>query len=182
MVIEMIDSAWRSLAIGAAAWVALKIMRLEDLKTRKAVWTAVLAAACLMPLWRIARIETVRWQAPSVLSRMVGNHLSVAAGATARRPASLDRRPSEHEKQPTFSLIKSVVFLYWTVTVVLLARLLTGLLFALTSGAERKAWSHRDCRPSFVLARASRYPSQSLQELCCRLLSRIGIRRSWTRS
>lgn len=130
MIVEMIDSAWRSLAIGSAAWIALKTLRFEDPRTRKMIWTAVLVSACLMPLWRTARIGAVRWQAPALLSHTIGKNLpSVVEGP--RGPARLGLLPSDHEKQPPLSPIRYIVFLYWTVTATLLARLLVGLLAAL---------------------------------------------------
>jgi len=46
----LLDSALRSLVLGAAVWALLKLVRLRDTRTETAVWTAVLVAALSMPL------------------------------------------------------------------------------------------------------------------------------------
>ncbi len=46
----LLDSALRSLVLGAAVWALLKLARLCDTRTETAIWTAVLIAALAMPL------------------------------------------------------------------------------------------------------------------------------------
>jgi beta-lactamase regulating signal transducer with metallopeptidase domain len=46
----LLDSAMRSLLLGLAVWVLLKLARLCDTRTETAIWTAVLIAALSMPV------------------------------------------------------------------------------------------------------------------------------------
>jgi beta-lactamase regulating signal transducer with metallopeptidase domain len=46
----LLDSAMRSLLLGLAVWVLLKLARLCDTRTETAIWTSVLIAALSMPL------------------------------------------------------------------------------------------------------------------------------------
>jgi beta-lactamase regulating signal transducer with metallopeptidase domain len=46
----LLDSAARSLLLGLAVWLTLKLVRLRDTRTETAIWTAVLIVALSMPL------------------------------------------------------------------------------------------------------------------------------------
>jgi beta-lactamase regulating signal transducer with metallopeptidase domain len=75
MVPVLLDSAVRSLLLGCAVWVLLKLARLRDTGTETAIWTAVLIAALSMPL--------LSAHVPGLVLRLPQWSAEVPAGAAA---------------------------------------------------------------------------------------------------
>ena len=125
MISLILEAAVRSLLAGAAAWTALKVLRIHDLKTRKTAALVVLMGALLMPVmmrWRMLpvqaeRVAPARIAITRVLPVVASSRVSIQAGVQALD--SVKWRPRE-----------MALALYAGIAVLLLLRLMVGLAIA----------------------------------------------------
>lgn len=132
MLALLIESAARSLVLGAAVCFGLKMFRVKSAQAQRVAWTVVLVAALSMPL--LMQWNTVTLPEPSVVPVWVtGAAFPVRGISAAVRQAA--ERPVPRDWNATFFRI------YVAVACVLFLRLLLGLLltFRLVRRAERAA-------------------------------------------
>jgi len=79
----ILDSALRSLLLGAVVWALLKLLRLADTRTETAVWTTVLIAALAMPVLRQAMPSFIL-----VVAHLPGAAASLGVTQSAAVPGS----------------------------------------------------------------------------------------------
>jgi len=103
--ILIIESALRSLALAAAVWAGLAVLRVRSPQLEKTIWTTVLAGAIAMP-------AVVQWQLTSVFPGA-----SFALPGIAIRAADIDTPDRWH---------LLIVLIYAPVLLALLARLAIG--------------------------------------------------------
>jgi beta-lactamase regulating signal transducer with metallopeptidase domain len=77
MILLLVESALRAMALAIAAWVVLRVFRVRNVPAQKCAWTVVLASAFIMPLLLLAPLEWRTWP-----------------GATLRIPMLSSPRPS----------------------------------------------------------------------------------------
>jgi beta-lactamase regulating signal transducer with metallopeptidase domain len=133
----LVESAARSLVLGAGVMALVKLMRVKDLRIETAVWTLVLAVALSMPficLWAPSALAVpvprlVGWSAPA----QAVSHAAVPPAGSAGVISETARLPSliaAHISQVLWPL-------YCLVAVIRLGRLALGL--ALTARIHRRA-------------------------------------------
>jgi beta-lactamase regulating signal transducer with metallopeptidase domain len=132
MLATMIEAAFRSFVLGAVIWTGLRVLRVEGVRTRKAVWVAALLAALLMPLimqWHSLKVS------PPVASQKVAN-------AVRAVPLQVGRLLTPNQPVPTRSapmrqfdwraaFIGGAMTIYVAVAALLALRLLIGAALAL---------------------------------------------------
>lgn len=157
----LLEAAVRSLVMGAIILVALRLLRIEQVRARRTAWLLALIGALCMPLLVAAQIgprllpetafarvsgpesESAASVAPEDLSR----ELSYEPAVAAARPPSADELPDQNSsgaaQNPPEVLANTAISLavigYCAVAAVLGLRLCAGLGFALRlrNGAER---------------------------------------------
>src|ERR1043166_9881017 len=88
MLALLLESALRSLLLGGAVWVGLKLFRVRNPHVHMAAWTLVLVASLAMPaLMRLVTV-TIPAAAPAPLTQIIGPAPAVVAPAPeGRQPA-----------------------------------------------------------------------------------------------
>lgn len=105
----LLESAVRSLALGAVVWAALKLLRVRNVHAQAVIWTVVLAASLLMPL--AMQWPTVKVPPPRIVRI-----------APAPNFAEVPSTPT-----PTIPWRNWLQDAYYIVAAILLVRLATGL-------------------------------------------------------
>jgi len=136
MLAILLEAAVRSFALGTAAWLGLRLMRVHNLRTERLVWLVVLCGSLLMPLvmqWRLATLtlpgpaspETLRSDGTPVFIQPVQSAAPVRA---IRHGSVTPAKPAERNWTIPFRLLGAVA--YMCVALVLLLRLCVGLVLA----------------------------------------------------
>ena len=123
----IIESAIRSLAVGAIAGLGLLLFRVRNVRLERAVWMAVLAAALLMPA--LMQIPELRIPVSLVASEGMMHSQEVHTAQDGQRRASIVHEVLTPPTPPgdAFSLLASGMVIYLGVAGIFLARLLFGL-------------------------------------------------------
>jgi hypothetical protein len=87
MLALLAESALRSLLLGAAVWLGLKLLRVRNPHVEMTAWTLVLVAALAMPLLMRLVTITIPDAPPSPLARIMGPALAVPQPASEYVPA-----------------------------------------------------------------------------------------------
>src|SRR5271170_3360310 len=86
MMTILLESAARTLVLAAAAWVALRILRVRHVVAQKIAWTLVLAAAVTMPF--LARWHWITLRPVTVPASWVSAFRASASPTLATVPAT----------------------------------------------------------------------------------------------
>jgi bla regulator protein blaR1 len=152
MLAILLEAAARSLALGTAAWLGLRLMRVRNLRAERLVWLTVLWGSLLMPLvmqWRVATftlpgpashetlrtdgtpafIQSVQPAAPGQVSRQAAIRPGVIRPGVIQHGSVTPAKPSDRGWTAIpFRLLGAVI--YSCVAAILLLRLCVGLVLA----------------------------------------------------
>ena len=149
MLAILLEAAVRSLALGTAAWLGLRLMRVRNLRAERLVWLVVLCGSLLMPLvmqWRLATFTLPGPASPETL-RSVGTPVFIEPVQPAapvhlirhgviRQGSFTPAKPAERSWTALpWQLLGAVVYI--CVAAILLLRLGIGLALA------SRLWRHR---------------------------------------
>lgn len=115
----LLESAVRSLALGAAIWLGLKALRVRSPAVKSMVWTVALVASLAMPLL-IAGMEKAAPPVPAAALPYVPGPVLQVFGPVAIQPAAAPAAPALHWAD-------ILPYGYGVVAAALLIRLLAGL-------------------------------------------------------
>ena len=137
MLTILLEAAVRSLALGTAAWLGLRLMRVRNLRTERLVWLVVLCGSLLMPLvmqWRLATF-TLPEPASNETRRADGTPAFIPPAQSAapvhvvrhviRRESVTPAKQAKPNWAIPFRLLGAVA--YMCIALVLLLRLCVGL-------------------------------------------------------
>ena len=132
MLPTIIEAAFRTFVLGAVIWAGLRVLRVESVRTRKAVWMATLLAAVLMPVimqWHTVRVTPpVSEHAVTKVVRAIPLHSTVVSRPSL--PVSSQKAPL-----PMFdwkaTLIRVALACYLVVAALLGLRLFIGVALVL---------------------------------------------------